>query len=481
MRLLAVLFGILVPVAAAAADKKVDELARKCAQGKPKDCAKLAEVARTHPQWTVRRDAVAAITDRAILADIARSETDAFVRQAVLQSPHLTDAATLAHLARNDADVQVRLLAVKSPHLTDQAVFEAAASDAEWRVRSAALDRITGEAALARVLMLDPKTSGIDAPLRAATLRRITDPALLGEIYLRAAPASPTDVLDRIKDAEVLLGLVDRVERGRHYALDYRLSLQVEGADDAMSARMAKVCVERTLGSLCGRLVMRFRRDPAKASLLADMAIGITHESMARSGVEVADAATGPLALAIAERAGRPEVRARALTRVANPTAALGNAVLSSVLARETWPALHEVWERAFTVTAENRATLTALAGAKRGFVSHAARAILAGLPARRWPKLSLDTGVSIVDAASGTTTTPLRLAPGVYAFEARFEGSMYNAMTRRFETVQSARPYPIQGTLAADRCYSISAGGTHGTVTAVATWSPTLNGVACR
>lgn len=75
------------------------------------DPAKLAGIARSHPDPRLRAAAVAKIGDPVVLAEVARKDADPAIRKAAIE--RVSDKAALAVIAQNDTDEGVRAAAAE--------------------------------------------------------------------------------------------------------------------------------------------------------------------------------------------------------------------------------------------------------------------------------------------------------------------------------------------------------------------------------
>lgn len=106
---------------------------------------------------------------QATLARVAREDKDWRVRMAAVE--RLTNQDLLASIALRDADVDIRKMAVSL--LTRQSdLARVATKDPDWSVRLAAVMRLTDRAALAQVALADK-----DVDLRLLAVARLADPA----------------------------------------------------------------------------------------------------------------------------------------------------------------------------------------------------------------------------------------------------------------------------------------------------------------
>lgn len=83
--------------AAAEAAPDVKKLARKCREGSQKDCAQLADLARSSQDLVVKAEAIEQLTDQDVLADLALKEDDRFQRDSIA---HRLDLERLTRVAR---------------------------------------------------------------------------------------------------------------------------------------------------------------------------------------------------------------------------------------------------------------------------------------------------------------------------------------------------------------------------------------------
>jgi hypothetical protein len=155
----------------------------------------ISRIARTHPDWVVRKAAAERIADPEVLAEIASSDADADVRRAALlrldektlaaigrsaRTPEareqavalLTDQGLLGEIALGETQKELRLLAIR--RLSDPLVLRQALEDADDPdLRAEALDRtIEVEAQVrdprnvqVRLLLLDPAVVESYGPL----------------------------------------------------------------------------------------------------------------------------------------------------------------------------------------------------------------------------------------------------------------------------------------------------------------------------
>jgi hypothetical protein len=424
----------------------------------------------------MRQQATELLTDGSVLAQIARTEPLAAVRRIALRNPNLTDVAVLAEVAQKDQDQDTRLEAIRNPRLTDQAVLaEVALHDASHLTRTTAFGRITDQTMLVRYATA-PTEPNLDWTEREQALDKVTDPALLVELCVKTPLKSwRARVLKRVTDLDSVMAVMRRAPKEDYVEISRKLDTFTP-TDAASTANLVHACLDWHLTQLCHKVIESVGSDTSKTAFLVDIAIGD------RSGF-AADRALRLLSddaslLQVATQSQDPRFRAVALARVAAPPAPVANAVLASLLAGEHWDVVHVAWTHAFTLNAENRATLTAVAAARRGFVSNAARAMLATIPARRWAKLSAGSGVKVNDPKSGLGYLPGTLAPGLYAFEVSFSGESYDPTTRSTVSLTSHASRPLSGTLLAGKCYVIDSG--MNTLSGKPTWAPSLGPARC-
>ena len=146
---------------------KVAKLVEECRAGKDRSCQSLAEVAKHDKDEAVRKAAIEAIPDQAVLAEIAKNDRSYGNFTAAIG--RLTDQSLLAEIARTGNEY-VRQLAVGK--LTDQAVLaEIAKKDGGELVRQSAVFRLTDPTLLAGIARTDPSPPMI--PGAEMTSRRV--------------------------------------------------------------------------------------------------------------------------------------------------------------------------------------------------------------------------------------------------------------------------------------------------------------------
>lgn len=162
------------PLIAAIAQSDTDEWLRKAAVERLSDQILLGQIAQSDSVvFEVRLKAVMKLSDQTLLARFA-ADANKGIRQGAVNA--LTDQAVLAKLARTDSDFGVRYDAAKK--LTDQAELTAVAtSDQDARVRKAAVERLSEGAVLAKIAKTDPESA-----TALAAAERIKDDAFLVEV-----------------------------------------------------------------------------------------------------------------------------------------------------------------------------------------------------------------------------------------------------------------------------------------------------------
>lgn len=146
-------FLLLLPsTLAAQAPSETGELALKCNNSDHDACAKLGAIAKTNSDPSVRRDAVAVLSDQVAIAAIAKADQNKDVRYAAVLK--LTNQSVLAEIAKTDKDLYVRIAAVEA--LRNQAVLsEIAKTDMNKDMRSAAVSNIDDQILLTRIAKTD--------------------------------------------------------------------------------------------------------------------------------------------------------------------------------------------------------------------------------------------------------------------------------------------------------------------------------------
>src|SRR5690606_37937651 len=112
----------------------------------------LVEIAKNDSDWYVRGAAMERVTDQAVLTETAKSDSDWYVRRVAME--RIADPKLLPKIADNhfyeDEDVRrskVKLIVIE--HITDQAILmEIAKNDSDIHIREAAAQRITDQKTL---------------------------------------------------------------------------------------------------------------------------------------------------------------------------------------------------------------------------------------------------------------------------------------------------------------------------------------------
>lgn len=160
------------------AGPNIEKLATQCARGQQQACTKLAQIAKTDQNRFVRQQAVAMLTDQAVLAEIAKTDEDSDVRLRAVRKLKVTDQAVLAQIAKTDQNMFVRQEAVGI--LTDQAALaEIAKTDEDSGVRLRAVRKLTDQALLAHIAKTDQNRDVV-----GVAIEKLTDAEALAEVAL---------------------------------------------------------------------------------------------------------------------------------------------------------------------------------------------------------------------------------------------------------------------------------------------------------
>jgi HEAT repeat protein len=192
------------------------------------DPAVLAKVAQTDSADDVRAAAAARITDQAVLAKIAETDTAGLVTNAALQQLH--DQGLLGETAcAKRVNPQTGVAAVE--RITDPAVLlQVATADCDESIWKAAIKKITDQAALAKIA-LDQNSE----PVRRAAIERLTDPRLLTDVAVASRDSSLQQAAaDRVADPAQLVRLA--IE---HTDPDIVRNVIVKLTEPAMLAKVA--------------------------------------------------------------------------------------------------------------------------------------------------------------------------------------------------------------------------------------------------
>jgi len=198
-----------VPVPPDRAEAEIKQLGAQCRAGRRQSCARLAEVAQYDDAFGVRVTAIEALSDPALLLEIATDESESRFSwsERVAAVEKLTDQAALARIARTDRSGWVRQAAVKM--VTDREVLaEVARTEKDSMVRDVAEDALVAFVAdpsvLAEIVETHTRTerrvaalnnphfdrallrrlvgTGDCSDIRQAAALNITAPAIRGQI-----------------------------------------------------------------------------------------------------------------------------------------------------------------------------------------------------------------------------------------------------------------------------------------------------------
>lgn len=148
--------------------KKVEKL--------PQD--KLVQAALEAPDWRIREEAIARLTDPMILAKAA--ESDSIVNNRLVAVERIMDQAVLVRIAGNDTDHMVRIEAIGK--VTDQeALARIAENDTNQDVCKAALKRVSDPMLLVRIAA-NAEDTVVRSVVRCAAVERVSDPLQLAHI-----------------------------------------------------------------------------------------------------------------------------------------------------------------------------------------------------------------------------------------------------------------------------------------------------------
>lgn len=177
----------------------------------------LADVARTTRNPEVASVVVEKITDSQTLATLVREAASDYTRVAAAGA--LGDQAALAELARNRRDIGIRRNAIEK--LTDQGALAEIALEKGTMdsIRMLALDKLDDQRALAKIAMHDHNET-----MRRKALVRISDQHLLGEIAkvedgAKARRAAPREFGARV-DGRSELATMSREKMVERFARD---------------------------------------------------------------------------------------------------------------------------------------------------------------------------------------------------------------------------------------------------------------------
>lgn len=177
------LLGLIVAIALTGGVSKsfaaanIEQLARECNAGKAKSCAKLSEAAKSEKNYpALRLEAVKALTNQDVLADIAKTDNSADRRLAAVnginQPPLLLDVAT--HAVSVDAQI------ASVSKITDQPTLAGLAKSGNRDVQLAAVKMLSSEAVLSEIA----DASTIDTSVRVAATNKLSDQAVVSKLAL---------------------------------------------------------------------------------------------------------------------------------------------------------------------------------------------------------------------------------------------------------------------------------------------------------
>lgn len=142
----------------------INEHQRVEAASKLMDESNLADLAKNHSNWYVRREALKnrLLRDQEVIEKACFDENYMVRREAV---NHLANQDLLVYISRNDPDAIVRISCIRRIKNRDIAVH-AARHDPHWRVRKAAIEEI-GDIEILRNLLKDEKNSSTQDMIKA--------------------------------------------------------------------------------------------------------------------------------------------------------------------------------------------------------------------------------------------------------------------------------------------------------------------------
>lgn len=271
----------------------------------------MALLDRLLPAWRQRDPEVRAAAvremgrdDQAVLATVARGDTDARVRRIAIKK--LDDAALLLEIGDSDADTELRALATTRAqellveraisHQPPEECIEAldrvsragqrvtiATRAVHSSVRRAALASVTDEPNLAEIAR-----RGTDAEVGLAALERVTDAALLHRVAVgNAPPEVALAALARLTDADLVHAIAEHHHADKSVRKRARAMLAVMVGEDhplrlaAQQARQVELCAE----------VERWRdsNDPAAARMALRAAEREWQDTSARADAAIAE------------------------------------------------------------------------------------------------------------------------------------------------------------------------------------------------
>lgn len=203
---LVIAFWIFTPQLAASDVKKVNNLARECLSGKKKACSELMQIAVEDKDATIRRSAVAQLTDQALLAKIAMEDEDREVRTTALST--LTDQAQIEKVAREAKDESIRRTAEQT------VLARAAVNGTDASVRLSAVEKLMDQTLLATIAQSDSDEGVRKAAVSALARMSITISTVAAEreVYIWQAP--PGSGVETSKSKWKISGVLGKGEMG---------------------------------------------------------------------------------------------------------------------------------------------------------------------------------------------------------------------------------------------------------------------------
>jgi len=200
----------------------------------------LAEVARNDEYHTVREAAVAKLLDPMVLTEIIQVEKDQAVRRRALtmliaRVPTITDPVLLAFIAQAVDEPEIHRVAVENPNLVDQVILADLARTAkDWYVRSLVVEKLNDQAVLTAVARSDPSVyvrcnavvkildpmvldsiakEDVNARVRRAAVEKLTDQTALVQIAENDKDQSVREAaVNKISDPLVLVRFAERTQ-----------------------------------------------------------------------------------------------------------------------------------------------------------------------------------------------------------------------------------------------------------------------------
>jgi hypothetical protein len=293
----AVLAALALTAAPNWAKPNIPDLARQCnSLGAQKACHKLASIAINDSDWEVRRAAVEALNDQALLARIALQPWEN-LQVRIAAAEKLTDQTSLATIAI-DPNTHFEVSRAAIHNLTDQALLaKVLMAVKDGVIIESAIEKLTDQTLLAKVAVEAKGDAGEGA------IYKLTDQALLARIAVEGKVSDDNirRAVARLTDQTLLARIAIESSHVSQLAI-YRLTNQnllaeiaVKGPDeDARLAAMKKL----TDQALLAKIAVECPDDKARLAAinkLTDQAL------LAKIAVEdkssfVRDAATGRIA-----------------------------------------------------------------------------------------------------------------------------------------------------------------------------------------